>query len=164
MHPNETVVVLLDAILLEAQSPAVVGGGKAFATEIADRDICILAEKVTAQGVLLGNLRKRQMSPLTSGRPAFQQHAKRSEGSDTTPISHTHVWHTSHNFDRSEKRSRSPAGPRRLRNSDAHKRIAVPKALCVLQERLRPRPKSGKVCRFKPRPRRVSETCGTLRG
>lgn len=62
MHPNETVVVLLDAILLEAQSPAVVGGGKAFATEIADRDICILAEKVTAQGVLLGNLRKRQMS------------------------------------------------------------------------------------------------------
>ena len=45
MHPNETVVVLLDAILLEAQSPAVVGGGKAFATEIADRDICILAEK-----------------------------------------------------------------------------------------------------------------------
>jgi hypothetical protein len=33
-----------------------------FATEIADRDICVLAEKVTAQGVLLGNLRKRQMS------------------------------------------------------------------------------------------------------
>ena len=51
---------------------------------------------------------------MTSGRPAFQQHAKRAEGSDTTPTSHTHVWHTSHNFDRSEKRSRSPAGPRRL--------------------------------------------------
>ena len=51
---------------------------------------------------------------MTSGRPAFQQHAKRTEGSDTTPTSHTHVWHTSHNFDRSEKRSRSPAGPRRL--------------------------------------------------
>ena len=44
MHPNETVVVLLDAILLEAQSPAVVGGGKAFATEFADRNICILGE------------------------------------------------------------------------------------------------------------------------
>ena len=51
---------------------------------------------------------------MTSGRPAFQQHAERTEGSDTTPTSHTHVWHTSHNFDRSEKRSRSPAGPRRL--------------------------------------------------
>ena len=31
--------------------------------------------------------------------------------------------------------SRSPAGPRRLRDSDTHKRIAVPKALCVLRER-----------------------------
>ena len=51
---------------------------------------------------------------MTSGRPAFQQHAKRADGSDTTPTSHTHVWHTSRNFDRSEKRSRSPAGPRRL--------------------------------------------------
>ena len=30
---------------------------------------------------------------------------------------------------------RSPAGPRRLRDSDTHKRIAVPKALCVLRER-----------------------------
>ena len=64
MHPNETVVVLLDAILLEAQSPAVVGGGKAFATEIADRDICILAEKGSAQTILLSKLRTRQMSPF----------------------------------------------------------------------------------------------------
>ena len=54
-------------------------------------------------------------------------------------------------------RSRSPAGPRRLRNSDAHKRIAAPKALCVLQERLRPRPKSGKVCRSDTRPGDVGE-------
>ena len=59
---------------------------------------------------------------------------------------------------------RSPAGPRRLRNSDAHKRIAAPKAFCVLQERLRPSPKSGKVCRFDTPPRRVSEPCKTLRG
>ena len=57
-----------------------------------------------------------------------------------------------------------PSGAATPRNSDAHKRIAVPKALCVLQERLRPRPKSGKVCRSTPWPRRVSETCGTLRG
>ena len=76
MHPNETVVVLLDAILLEAQSPAMVGGGKAFATEIVDRDICILAEKVTAQGVLLGNLRKRQMSPFDK-RPSSVSAARR---------------------------------------------------------------------------------------
>ena len=69
MHPNETVVVLLDAILLEAQSPAVVGGGKAFATEIADRDICILAEKGTAQRILLSNLRKRQISRFDKRAP-----------------------------------------------------------------------------------------------
>ena len=53
--------------------------------------------------------------------------------------------------------SRSPTGPRRLRNSDAHKRIAAPKAFCVLQERLRPRPQSGKVCRSDTRPGDVGE-------
>ena len=57
-----------------------------------------------------------------------------------------------------------PSGAATPRDSDAHKRIAVPQALCVLQECLRPRPKSGKVCRFKPRPRRVSEPRGTIRG
>ena len=57
-----------------------------------------------------------------------------------------------------------PSGAATPRDSDAHKRIAVPQALCVLQECLRPRPKSGKVCRSTPWPRRVSETCGTLRG
>ena len=57
---------------------------------------------------------------------------------------------TSRNFGRNEKRLRSPAGPRRLRNSDAHKRIAVPQAFCVLREHPRPRPKSGKVCRSTP--------------
>ena len=53
--------------------------------------------------------------------------------------------------------SRSPAGPRRLRDSDAHKRIAVPKALCFLREYTRPRPKSGKVCRSDTRPGDVCE-------
>ena len=57
-----------------------------------------------------------------------------------------------------------PSGAATPRNSDAHERIAVPKALCVLRERLRPRPKSGKVCRSDTRPRRVSEPRKTLRG
>ena len=60
-------------------------------------------------------------------------------------------------FRQKRKRSRSPAGPRRLRDSDAHKRIAVPKALCVLREYTRPRPKSGKVCRSDTRPGDVCE-------
>ena len=62
------------------------------------------------------------------------------------------------------KKITQPSGAATHRDSDAHKRIAVPQAFCVLWEHPRPRPKSGKVCRFKPRPRRVSETCGTLRG
>ena len=110
-----------------------------------------------------------KLAVLTSGRPAFQQHEEHAEGSDTSP-----------SFARAErpcaqdvqtaistetkKGLRSLAGPRRLRNSDAHKRIAVPQVLCILQERLRPRPKSGKVCRSDTRPRRVSETCETVRG
>ena len=39
-------------------------------------------------------------------------------------------------FRQKRKRSRSPAGPRRLRDSDTHKRIAVPKVFCVLREHL----------------------------
>ena len=62
------------------------------------------------------------------------------------------------------KKITQPSGAATPRNSDAHKRIAAPKALCVLQERLRPRSKSGKVCRSTPWPRRVSEPCETLRG
>ena len=57
-----------------------------------------------------------------------------------------------------------PSGAATPRDSDAHERIAVPKALCVLREHTRPRPKSGKVCRSDTRPRRVSEPRKTLRG
>ena len=57
-----------------------------------------------------------------------------------------------------------PSGAATPRNSDAHERIAVPQALCILRERPRPRPKSGKVCRSDTRPRRVSESRKTLRG
>ena len=57
-----------------------------------------------------------------------------------------------------------PSGAATPRDSDTHKRIAVPQALRVLQEHTRPRPKSGKVCRSDTRPRRVSEPRKTLRG
>ena len=55
-----------------------------------------------------------------------------------------------------------PKNAESLRNSDAHKRIAVPQAFCDLREHPRPRPKSGKVCRFKSRLRRVSEPRKTV--
>ena len=55
---------------------------------------------------------------MTSGRPAFQQHVKRTEGSDTTPRlahaeNHERRMYKSR-FRQKRKRSRSPAGPRRL--------------------------------------------------
>ena len=62
------------------------------------------------------------------------------------------------------KRLRSPAGPRRLRSSDAHKRIAAPQALCVLREHPRPRPKSGKVHLSDTRPGDVRERAARVEG
>ena len=62
------------------------------------------------------------------------------------------------------KKITQPSGAATPRNSDAHERIAVPQAFCVLRERLRPRLKSGKVCRSDTRPRKVSEPRKTLRG
>ena len=105
---------------------------------------------------------------MASGRPAFRQHEEHAEGSDTSHVSHTRkalsTGCENRNFDRNEKRSRSPAGPRRLRDSDAHKRIAVPQALCVLREHLRPRLKSGKVCRSDTRPGDVRERAARVEG
>ena len=50
-----------------------------------------------------------------------------------------------------------PSGAATPRDSDTHKRIAVPKAFCVLRERPCPRPKSGKVRRSDTRPGDVRE-------
>ena len=50
-----------------------------------------------------------------------------------------------------------PSGAATPRNSDAHKRIAVPKAFCVLWEHPRPSSKSGKTCRSDTRPGDVRE-------
>ena len=50
-----------------------------------------------------------------------------------------------------------PSGAAMPRDSDAHKRIAVPQAFCVLLAYTRPRPKSGKVCRSDTRPGDVCE-------
>ena len=62
------------------------------------------------------------------------------------------------------KKTTQPSGAATPRNSDAHKRIAVPKAFCVLRECPWPRPQSGKVCRSTPWPRRVSGPRKTVRG
>ena len=55
------------------------------------------------------------------------------------------------------KQITQPSGAATPRDSDAHKRIAVPKALCVLCEHTRSRPKSGKIRRSGTRPGDVRE-------
>ena len=50
-----------------------------------------------------------------------------------------------------------PSGAATPRNSDAHKRIAVPQAFCVFGEHIQPRPQNGKVCRSDTRPGDVRE-------
>ena len=108
-----------------------------------------------------------KLALLTSGRRAFQQRAKRAwvvippqPRTFRKYCAQSEKTATSPNC----KKITQPSGAATPRNSDTHERIAVPQALCVLWEHPRPSPKSGKVCRFKPRPRRVSETCETLRG
>ena len=55
---------------------------------------------------------------MTSGRPAFQQHVKHAEGNDTTPrLAHSESTERrvyKPQLRQKRKRSRSPAGPRRL--------------------------------------------------
>ena len=55
------------------------------------------------------------------------------------------------------KQITQPSGAATPRNSDAHKRIAVPQAFCVLWEHPRPSPKSGKARRSGTRPGDVRE-------
>ena len=55
------------------------------------------------------------------------------------------------------KQITQPSGAATPRSSDAHKRIAAPKAFCVLWEHPRPSPKSGKTCRSDTRPGDVGE-------
>ena len=62
------------------------------------------------------------------------------------------------------KQITQPSGAATPRNSDAHKRIAVPKAFCVLRKHTRPRPKSGKVRRSDTRPGDVRECAVCVEG
>ena len=55
------------------------------------------------------------------------------------------------------KQITQPSGAATPRDSDTHKRIAVPKAFCVLREHIRTKPKSGKVRRSDTRPGDVCE-------
>ena len=79
-----------------------------FATGTADRKFCIFEKnRHCARNTAHPTSENGKLAALTSGRPAFQQHTKRTEGSDTTHASHTQkalsAGCTNRNFGRSEK-------------------------------------------------------------
>ena len=98
---------------------------------------------------------------MTSGRPAFQQHVKHAESSDTTPTSYTQrvlsAGCTSHNSDKSKKRLRSPAGPRRLGTATRISASLSRRLSAFFESTSRPRSQSGKVRRSDTRPGDVCE-------
>ena len=132
-----------------------------FATGTADRKFCIFEKnRHCARDAAHPTSENGKLAALTSGRPAFRQHAKHAEGSDTSHVSHTRkalsTGCENRNFVRNKKITQ-PSGAATPRDSDAHKRIAVPKAFCVLWEHPRPRSQSGKVRRSDTRPGDVGE-------
>ena len=105
---------------------------------------------------------------MTSGCPAFQKHAKHAEGSDTSYVSHMRKALSTEcenrNFDRNEKRLRSPAGPRRLGTATRISASLFRRLSAFFESTSRPRPKSGKVCRSDTRPGDVRERAARVEG
>ena len=109
-----------------------------------------------------------RIAALTSGCPAFQKHAKHAEGSDTSYVSHTRKALSTEcenrNFDRNEKRLRSPAGPRRLGTATRISASLFRRLSAFFESTSRPRPKSGKVRRSDTRPGDVRERAARVEG
>ena len=79
-----------------------------FATGTADRKFCIFEKnRHCARNAAHPTSENGKLAALTSGRPAFRQHAKHAEGSDTSHVSHAQkalsAGCTSRNFGRSKK-------------------------------------------------------------
>ena len=67
---------------------------KVFATGTADRKFCIFEEnRHCARNAAHPTSENGKLAAFASGRPAFRQHAKHAEGSDTTHASHTRKDH-----------------------------------------------------------------------
>ena len=109
-----------------------------------------------------------RIAALTSGCPAFQKHAKHAEGSDTSYVSHTRKALSTEcenrNFDRNEKRLRSPAGPRRLGTATRISASLSRRLSAFFESTSRPRSQSGKVRRSDTRPGDVRERAVRVEG
>ena len=142
---------------------------KVFATGSADIKFCIFEEnRHCARNAAHPTSENGKLAALTSGRPAFQQHTKRTEGSDTTHASHTQkalsAGCTNRNFGRSEKdhaaqRGRDACGTATRISASLSRRLFVSFRSASDQD-----PKAAKFAVLPPWPRRVSEPCETVRG
>ena len=102
-----------------------------------------------------------KLAALTSGRPAFQQHTEHAEGNDTTPrLAHSESTERrvyKPQLRQKRKRSRSPAGPRRLGTATRISASLSRRLSAFFDSTSRPRSKSGKVRRSDTRPGDVCE-------
>ena len=105
---------------------------------------------------------------MTSGRPAFQQHVKHAEGNDTTPrLAHSESTERrvyKPQLRQKRKRSRSPAGPRRLGTATRISASLSRRLSAFFESTSRPRSQSGKVRRSDTRPGDVRERAVRVEG
>ena len=127
-----------------------------FATGTADRKFCIFEEnRHCARNAAHPTSKNGKLAALTSGRPAFQQHEEHAEGSDTSHVSHTRkalsTGCENRNFVRNKKIAQ-PSGAATPRDSDAHKRIAVPRLFAFFGSTPGQDPKAAKFAVLIPDP------------
>ena len=135
---------------------------KVFATGTADRKFCIFEKnRHCARDAAHPTSENGKLAALTSGRPSFREHAKRTEGSDTTPrlarsesAAHRVKKQQHHQI---ANRSRSPAGPRRLGTATRISASLSRRPSAFFESTSRPRSQSGKTCRSDTRPGDVGE-------
>ena len=133
-----------------------------FATGTADRKFCIFEKnRHCARDAAHPTSENGKLAALTSGRPSFREHAKRTEGSDTTPrlarsesAAHRVKKQQHHQI---ANRSRSPAGPRRLGTATRISASLSRRLSAFFESTSRPRSQSGKTCRSDTRPGDVGE-------
>ena len=140
-----------------------------FATGTADRKFCIFEKnRHCARNAAHPTSENGKLAALTSGRPAFRQHAKHAEGSDTSHVSHTRKDPERRaykpQFRQKRKRSRSPAGPRRLGTATRISASLSRRLSAFFESTSRPRSQSGKVRRSDTRPGDVRERAVRVEG
>ena len=140
-----------------------------FATGTADRKFCIFEKnRHCARDAAHPTSENGKLAALTSGRPSFREHAKRTEGSDTTPrlarsesAAHRVKKQQHHQI---ANRSRSPAGPRRLGTATRISASLSRRLSAFFESTSRPRSQSGKVRRSDTRPGDVRERAVRVEG